>query len=69
MSKPLSTYRRRKLEARSVTVLHKARALLSDLIGDLGVEHELTDLADNVVHEAEHLAHALRRDGPLTRRP
>lgn len=60
MSEP-STYQCRAWGRRAVTLQIKTAALLDDMLRALGEEHELTDTADNVMHQAEDLADHLSR--------
>lgn len=63
MSEIVSKYRRRAWERRARTLQLKAADLMSDMIEVLGLEHEATDLADNVLHAAESLTGILGNDG------
>lgn len=56
-----TTHQCRAWGRRAVTLKLKAETLLGDMIRALGTEHELTDAADNVVHQCEDLADNLSR--------
>lgn len=54
------TARQRRAWLRRAETLHRrAAALLSDMIAAVGTEHEVTDFADNVVHQSESLTSVL----------
>lgn len=54
-----TTYQLRAWERRTATIQRKAQDLMHDMIAALGVEHPLTDHADNVCHEADDLLHSI----------
>lgn len=56
-----STYQCRAWQRRAETIQRKAEDLLDDMVRKLSAEHELTDDADNVTHQAEELTENLRR--------
>lgn len=62
MSDIVSKYRRRAWERRALTLKLKAADLMAEMIEALGLDHEGTDLADNVLQAAEDLTHFLGKD-------
>lgn len=54
----------RQWDARAKTILRKAEDLFCDMMGNLPVEHPLTDKADNLTDTTEELIYALKQWKP-----
>ena len=61
LAKAANCYCWRSWQRRADTILRSIQALQSDMVAELGCQHEATDYPDNIMCEAEELSSLLLR--------